>query len=308
MRIDLSLYPKLNNKQFENAKISLSEIEYTYTYSTKSDKDRIVPIEVIDEGEKTVEIFDETGKWDILFNDFQISQEILIENPKTLFGDYGVVIDEAIIGVGVLWYSKDSRQRGAQRICSFDKFTNHIDSQINLNFELGQLRNTLFYEVVLYVEDTDSSTNTHFANETGMILGSIYAKEIILEGRSSSFPVVTVESDEGFLWSLYCNWAELEDDFMDSITLRLNVNHRDYDLLNFESKKFNEALYKQILVSVVSQIIETAHRQGEIPLIEEQDNFPEGSVGGLIKYYLDVYQVNYSSISEIYKSIMEGVW
>ena len=90
--------------------------------------------------------------------------------------------------------------------------------------------------------------------------------------------------------------------------LKINKEHRDYDLLNTDSNKYNVKLFEQILTNVVAIIIQTAVSRNEIELITEDAEFPIGTIGNLIKYYLDIYEVKYDSPSSIFDSITKHLW
>ena len=90
--------------------------------------------------------------------------------------------------------------------------------------------------------------------------------------------------------------------------MRLNFNHKDYALLNVESKKYNDEFFKQIMINVVAIIIQTAFDKNEIELVEETEYFQPGTMGSLIKYYLETHQVKYDTPTDIFSSVMRSIW
>ncbi len=311
MKIDLPLYPVLNEELLELIDVNLENIEFKFHKKIKV-KNRetisIEKIEVEDNLSSVIEINGPSVTWDVAYDNLIINQKLYIKNPKLLFGDYGLAESGAKIGIGFVWYSRESKQRGAKHISSFSSNDSVISEAFEVSFEPGQLRGNLHYEIILFIDEIDESRSSYLANEYGTVLGNIYSVELVLEGNSSSFPIVSIEDDNQPLWTLYCNWGDLSDLFEDSVRLRLNFNHKDYALLNVESKKYNDEFFKQIMINVVAIIIQTAFDKNEIELVEETEYFQPGTMGSLIKYYLETHQVKYDTPTDIFSSVMRSIW
>lgn len=307
------LYPTLNEFHLDSAQIANSNLEFFYQdrrleHLTGEIKSREIEYESSDQA--NIELNDKTGIWNASIDDLVIRQKLSIKNPSFLFSTDGIALPGSTIGVAVLWHSKQSLQRGSKKIGSFKLSDKSYSENIVLKFNKSELTGSLFYSVVLYIEEP--AKNVHqfiFANESGLNIGTIFGSTITLEGEESSFPIVSIESKDKPLWSLYYSWVSLDDEFKDSITLRLNKLHSDYRILNMEEPKYyNEPLFKQILILVVTMIIDKARINNEIDIALDGDQFQTGTVGSLIKYYIETYEVDYESYDTIFESVMKGVW
>lgn len=311
MKLDLHLYPTLNDDIQEEVEISYSIPNFKYSRvdiigGREVNKYETIKIDL--NNNEYVELFDQNSKWDVAYENLIVSQSIYIDKPSKFFGENGLAEQGSRIGVGVVWYSRDSKQRGAKHITSFSYRNQSVQANMELEFERHQLRGKLHYEIILYIDSIDEKRNSYLANEYGMVLGNVFNLELILEGDGSTFPIVSIEEDDMPLWSLYCEWNDLNDPFDESVRLRLNFKHKDYDLLNMESNKFDENLFKQIMINVVSIIIQTAVDRNEIELLEENDDFDRGTIGELIKYYIQTYEIKYDTPTDIFSSVMNSIW
>lgn len=313
MSKQLYLYPTLTDQHVVDAGISYSKLEFYYndkrlTKLTGEVKQREIVYD--DQDQTTIELNDKSGVWDVGIDDLLIQQSVKIKSPSYLFGENGIAVENSKIGVAVLWSSKKSRQRGSKKIGTLSQTDGSSKFQIELSFDTATLTGILEYSVVLFVEEPNLSVDQFtFANESGLNLGAVFESTIILEGDESSFPIVSIESEEKPLWSLYYSWGTLDESFNESVTLRLNKSHSDYRFLNMEDTKYyNEPLFKQILIQVVAMILEKARSNNDIEIAIDNDNFENGTVGSLIKYYIETYDVNYESYETILESVMKGVW
>lgn len=307
------LYPTLKDEHFEKARISTSDIRFYFNDERrKAITGEVKKHEIVYKNDNLnyIELNDVNGVWDNQYDDLIIEQSLEIIEPKLLFGEKGLVSDLATIGVAILWYSRESRQRGSIQVGEFAKKDVSVKYDLFSHFEKAQLTAKLDYSVVFYVKDIDPNIeSTHFANEYGLILGRVFSTSIILEGDESTFPIVSIESKEKPLWSVKIGWSNIDEPFRDSVTLRLNKSHKDYSLLNLEERKnFNEPLFKHILINTVSMIIDQALTNNELEEILEAENLSVGSIGYLIKYYLQTYEINTESSITIIESVMKGVW
>lgn len=307
------LYPTLKEEHFEKARIITSDIRFYFNDERRvSVTGEVKKHEIMYDKDNMdyIELNDLSGVWDNLYDDLIIEQTIEIKEAKSLFGETGIVSDLTTIGVAILWYSRESRQRGSIQVGEFTKEDVSIKYNLMSHFEKAQLTAKLDYSVVFYVKDIDPHIgSTHFANEYGLILGRVFSTTIILEGDESTFPIVSIESKDKPLWSVKVGWSNIDEPFRDSVTLRLNKSHKDYNLLNLEERKhFNEPLFKQILINTVAMIIDQALINNELDEILEAENLSVGSIGFLIRYYLETYEVNTESSLTIIESVMKGVW
>ena len=190
MKIDLPLYPVLNEELLELIDVNLENIEFKFHKKIKV-KNRetisIEKIEVEDNLSSVIEINGPSVTWDVAYDNLIINQKLYIKNPKLLFGDYGLAESGAKIGIGFVWYSRESKQRGAKHISSFSSNDSVISEAFEVSFEPGQLRGNLHYEIILFIDEIDESRSSYLANEYGTVLGNIYSVELVLEGNSSSF-------------------------------------------------------------------------------------------------------------------------
>lgn len=297
------LYPTLNDELLENLKITV----YEQLFYTTDKFGKQVRVNIDNEDASNIIMNDTEGIWNAEFNDLIIEQKIVLGNCKVLFGNQGIANKDSLIGVSVSWWSKSSKRRESYKIDTISIDDSKKSLSVTLTFPSSSFRKQVNYSVNLFSLD-NSNENSIYANSQGLILGNIFESRLILEGAGSIFPIVSISDAKSPLWYLNCDWTDYNDSFSDSVVLILNKEHKNYRYLDSnDSKNYNNEMFIEVMISVTVQIIMTAVNKGDIEEITIDRNLVTGSIGELIKYYIDTYEISSYDITEVNKSIVKGV-
>lgn len=310
----INLYPTLNRRLSEEIGLYLDQYKFYYdNLSTTIQGDaKREQIELEDNvSANVIVIKDRFNSWDVNFDNLLINCKIEIDFPSKLFGPNGLCPKEATLGIAVRWYSRESKQRGTTKNFIFNNNQEKVSEQCFVKFNKGQLRGSVSIEIILYIEESSikvSQDELHLANRKGIILGNIDSTRLILEGSASSFPVQSVSNGDGPLWQLKTSWVDLYDTFNESVYLEFNEDHKDYKYLEVKKKNiFNPQLLDEIMISVVVQLVQIVKDDLGIEAVLENEYYPHGTVGDLIKYYINVYKLDYSNANSLYATASKGV-
>lgn len=102
----VALYKKINSEIIKEAQIHFSSLNLYYV---NDDEIKTIDLSSI-EGQEVL-INDIDSMWSPYENELQIEQELIIGNPKALFGENGVTCVENTIGFAVHIHSKKQRNR-----------------------------------------------------------------------------------------------------------------------------------------------------------------------------------------------------
>lgn len=303
----ISLFPVINPLLLEEINFTLRNIRF---YSNRKINGKLAKNEyelAVDfvEGSEIV-IKDETNLWDIYYDDLSIDFHFKMENIDKLFGKDGIAPSCSTLGIGIRWYSRGSKKRGVEKIYTFTKDAEVIETNHRLNFQEKTMRESLNSEFIIYIDEPSNDVKhneLHLANEKGIVLGVLYTQTFVLEGSSSAFPVQTVRNGDGALWDLHCGWEDLYDEFNDNVWIRINEEHSNFKYLEVTNKAFNQQLLDEIMISTVFLLISTIKERGQFSHLMEDESFPNGSVGYLVRYYLDTFEISTESSVDMYSSI-----
>lgn len=309
----INLFPTLTNNLISKIDPNLDQYKFFHDDSAVNTRGIQKKTEIILEDYSTdleLLVQDVNGSWDVNYDNLYIETELIINEPSKLFGPKGVAPKGAILGVATRWFSRESKQRGVEKNFEINSNDTKIRKKIRMKFEENQLRETLNIEIILYISKVSETVNSgeeHLANQSGIILGILDTVRMILEGDSSAFPIQTVKAGKGPLWDLHVGWEDLEDKFNDSVWLRINEEHKDYKYLEVKNKAFSRQLLDEIMVITISLLVQTVMESGEIDRIRGDNSFQSGSVGFLIRYFLEIYEVDTQSPISLYSTISKGV-
>lgn len=307
MAIRLPSYPQLDESLLLLAKWSASP--FRFYYEDSDHKPLALDVRLAEDDNRSY-LEDITGQWDPGTCPLYAETSINLENPAALFGKYGICCKDGVIGIGIQWYSRESRQRGSIEGMTVKCSDTSVSGKIALYFEPGQVRGDLSLEIVFYIKKAGkpNEDEKQLANTEGYLLGSPDnpAIQLRLDGSGSTFPIITEGSGkDGPLWRLYCNWDEPEyEQFDEAVTLILNRDHPAYPQVDRMSSKFNPYLLVQILAACMTQVIMTFKDNEDSweKMLTGEDLF-EGSVAQAVNYYIVSLEWNTADIIGLSESI-----
>jgi hypothetical protein len=269
-----------------------------YVFSYNRDGKTIELIQNYDDTGMSVEasLSDETGFWNPDEYPLHVSRKFKIRKALQLFSSgtpsndtpFSIACHDAIIGIGLKWYSSSSNQCGAIPVGTINSSTSNKEFLINYNFEKASIRGEVFFKIILYVckSGKPNEYEKQYGNTPGMILGEIDTFAIRIDGNGSFFPIFEISSPGEPLWDIKCSWADpSSDSFSDCVAIYINKAHKNYKYLNREDKNFNSQLFSEIMSSAICVMVEKL--RAEPGGFASLDNAQEGSVAQAVNYFRD---------------------
>lgn len=286
MKNDILLYPSLNDDLI--SKIRFQTSKYNFYYTDKNDDEFDLVSEQLEASSKVYCIKDENGIW--TQNDYNLCfrRKYCLRTFQYLFGENGVACTNAKLGIGIQWFSQNSRQRGMIPITIFSKEDDILEVEIDHKFGKAQLRGEIDFFTILYIAESGipNELEGHLVNQEGYVLGQLDSFTIKLDGTSSTFPVFEVSEPGQPLWYVKCNWSDPTiDSFEDTVSINLNTSHKNYKYIEREQKTFDIQLLSEIMASAISIIIEKLRVDGALEEIVNNDDLEQGSVGQAVFYF-----------------------
>lgn len=286
----ISLFPTYDK---ELQLFSFSEYSFSYlmdgkeiSLSQKSDKIGVSTEVVLD---------DETGNWTPTDNELRVSRDISINNACQLYftksdasnSENAIACHNATIGLGVLWSSSLSYQRGAVIVGEIKRTDEEQKLHLSMVFPKSSLRGELHLSIVLFLMNPGAPSEDEkiYANEPGFKLGEIDSFFIQVDGNGSFFPIREEDKPGEPLWRIECNWTNPEEDLLeDCVAIILNKGHKNYKELDRNDKKFNIQLLYEVFGNAVGIMIETLRQDDNFDSLK---NAQEGSVASAVNYFTD---------------------
>lgn len=308
MAIRLPSYPQLTDELVRKAEWSAAP--FRFYYETADHKQRALDLQHTLDDSRSWFLEDVSGEWDPDTCNLFAETTAILGNPKALFGREGICCQNATIGIGIQWYSRESRQRGSAQGFAADFSNKELRKKLTVRFSPGQIRGDLALEVVFYIktEGESQEDEKQLANKSGYILGSPEnpSIQLRLDGTGSTFPIIAEEmGSDAPLWHLFCDWDEPEyERFDEAVTLVLNRDHPAYPQVDRVSSKFNPYLLAQILAACMTQVIITLKENEDSweRMLSGEDLF-EGSVTQAVNYYVVALEWDTSDIIKLSESI-----
>lgn len=301
----IALYRKIDEQLIEKAGIKFGELTLSYTQSEGETKYIDLPEEELN----FIQINEFDSMWSPSENSLIIEQTLHVDNPSSLFGDEGVADIDSKIGLGVHLHSKTS---GFQKTISVGSFPNENDPiQIHFYHEFppSTIRGVVNLDFFLYLHESHNN-NPKFANHSGMILTfeDLNMVELIIDGSGSNFPINEFEEPGGPLWKLEKNWADASEDSFDSsnVNLAFNTKHRLFEEIKKDTRVVNRGLMGNIMIQAMSMIIQQTLIIEENQ-IEDEDDIMPGSVLAAVAYWVDVFNVDTTSLFSIQNSLLDSL-
>lgn len=288
-------------------KICCCENEYSFFYDNENNRCALIT-EKIDDDAEMYTINDTEGIWNPDDYNIGLKKHFKFKNINILFGAEGIACSDAVIGVGIIWTSTDSKQRGVISAGEINNNCNEISFDAEYIFERAQLRGDITLSTVLYIKKAGkpSEDEQHLANECGCILGKIDNYNLKLDGNGSVFPIYEINDKNKPLWTLSCEWEDPRyDSFSECISININKAHKNYRKLD-KSKPivYDDQLMKEIISSALTIVIMKLQNEScwnDIAL--ENVEFDEGSIAQAVSYFITTLGWNVDKPENISASI-----
>jgi hypothetical protein len=308
MNIPLNFYPVLTQELIDKVGFQASDYHFKYTESENE-----FELDAVQAGEHAnlstnILIRDDRCVWTADTHNLCFSRVLTLNNPKFLFGEKGVAVSNAELGLALQWTSKTSNQRGIKVISSFRKDTESpYTTEFESYFPPGHLKGTIDFQIILYIRKPGKSAKKeeHLANSSGVILGVLDEYTVIIDGSGSVFPIVEVYEPSQPLWWVNFNWGDPMTDSFDDENIRICVNkaHRSYELLNTEAGLKESPFLVEVIASslqlIISKLKESEFWEG----IVKGEGFEHGSIAQAVNYFITTFQWDTSSPERLALSI-----
>lgn len=305
MNKNITFYPTLDVDQL---KLLNKRIIYNFHYF--NDENRINISSTI-ESDKYMSL-DSKSDFDKEENSLFVDVLVSLNNQDSLFGSTGIAPTNSQILLVLECYSQKSKFR---KVLSSNKYIDQNNLFNDFSFELEIEPNTIDKEVnfsLLLIlskpADTIKDNELFLNNQPGVIIGTLDKKTLYLSGNGSLFPVYTKYSEDKKLWDIKIDYEDPTiDKFSETVQLILNSSHKDYDLLNPQSKNYCERLIYEIISSAVTLIILDLKEKNLLSSLK--DNYLEGTIMHFIKYCNDVIHIDLNdtlSISSTIRAYLNG--
>lgn len=293
MKRGISLFPCLSKKQEKNINPRIESILITYSDGQESFELRSDAED--DAGKETICIIDDLGRWTPEKYGFKCAGVLCLDNVGSLFGEDGIVSQDAKLGVGIQWKSKSSNYRGAKDIGLLSSEDNNLVLDFDIAFEAASLRNSVELSFVIYLAEPGEKESSI---ATGTIMGEIKELLLILEGSGSTFTVFEKNVPGDPLWSIDCDWDDPEySQFSECVRVTINIGHNAWQLASDDDVR--RELLKEIMASSMQIIISEL----EPYQYETDGDFEPGSVSAAVRYFVSRADINTDSYASVAKSV-----
>lgn len=299
---NICFYPQLSDEMFNNIfDNDNSNISFSYTVN-----DEIKSIAFTDKNDNIS--FDQSTNWNCDDYNLDVSIHLKLKNLNILFGENGIAPHDAKIGFCIEWYSAQSKIR---KIIPSEKLISFSDDEYSFIFEFSLPKQTFTGSVslnaLLYLAkaSTNISTNEKILNNNpGVIIGEIIKKVIFMTGDGSQFPIKVIPlPNSNLLWKLELNLDEPSSrQFSDGVTLILNSAHKNYKLIDPNSKYFCEKLADEIVTNAIALFLVELSKSTEFDL---NGNYEEGTLLAYAQYCKNRLNINFDGTINIFNSIHE---
>ena len=292
MSRSILFYPTINKKMLKSLNCQIEDFQSLYsrgseTYALKCNFEE-------EAGINYLSIVDDTGRWSPEQFNISFSGTLSLHKSEVLFGKNGIVPEGAVIGIGMLWKSKSSNFRGAEKLGIVDSSSGELHFPFHKTFESASLRGTIELTFQLFVQD--SGENDCFPK--GVSLGEVLAINIILEGINSTFTVFEKSAPGEPLWNVDCDWDDPGyDPFSESVRVTINTAHPAWALT------VDEEVRKELLKEIMASSMQVVISELDDEHLDITEEYTPGSVCDAITYIISRADLKMESAATIAKSI-----
>lgn len=273
---ELYFYPTLNEANVKDFGIDIGELVFSYNdIALKTDESGVLRNPV----EKT---------WLVQNNGMTMRTSIRLNTPEKLYGKAGVACSGAKIGFYAIWSNPSTMQADSCILNSVDG----INFELRQTFSPEMIKGILNLTVHAFVEspaETVSEEESFLMNDSGVSIGVVATKSVLLNDDHLSFPIIKVKEDDKPLWWVTLDWEDPKVERFDNcITVFLNKKFKTYP----KSGKDAEFLCT-IIASVYFLVIKKLKMQdGDIirSLFNGSDEFEEFSVCAVMCHFCGMLQ------------------
>ena len=273
---ELYFYPTLNESNVKDFGIDIGELVFSYNdIALKTDESGVLRNPV----EKT---------WLVQNNGMTMRTSIRLKTPEKLYGKDGVICRGAKIGFYAIWSNPSTMQADSCILNSVDG----INFELRQTFAPEMIKGTLNLTIHAFVEspaETVSEEESFLMNDSGVSIGVVATKSVLLNDDHLSFPIIKVKEDDKPLWWVTLDWEDPKVERFDNcITVFLNKKFKTYP----KSGKDAEFLCT-IIASVYFLVIKKLKMQdGDIirSLFNGSDEFEEFSVCAVMSHFCGMLQ------------------
>lgn len=244
--------------------------------------------------------------WTPELHNLTISQIFKFNNYKRFYGVESITQEGNTIGIAAHIFSRDSSFQTTIPLTFFRNEENEYQYSLRYDFPENSLKGKIQVEYFMFLQEL----NNH-GDYQADIVGSRLTEQVILsytiavDGSGSMFPIVDINEPGDPLWAIETNWNDpLEESFNSSfLSLRLNQAHPRYNNLVSAKGKVDAYLMNEILSSSMS-IITQSILFGEEPITLEElrDNSMDDSIGKVVYYWIDNFNIEINSPATISNS------
>lgn len=270
------------------------------------------PLDVMTDELHSLKITDSELSWNISDHGLILKRVVRLTNPQLLFGDGGIVEDDAELGLAIVCVSPTSNLLETHSICRFKCDDRPIEQCHEVNLPSGIYRGNAKLRTVLYLANNPSCSSD--AQRPGTILGQLDQVDLTLFDDRRLFPVLEVDnSSDPSLWWVVCNWGDIGDDPFTSEFVAICINrHSDqYDQITKRdgNKAYNPAYLAEVISSAMQTIVEKIKESPvEWSRIISGASFPEGTIADVVQYMYTTFNWDLSSPESVAKSIRSYVY
>ncbi|PCF89667.1 hypothetical protein [Staphylococcus intermedius] len=299
----IALYRKINSEITKEAQMHFSPLKICYE---NDDEIKTIDIDITEDKEILINEID--SMWSPYENELQIEQELIIGNPKALFGEKGVTCEDNTIGFAVHIHSKTSYY---QKVKEIGSITFNDSEELKLiykeKFDKDFLRGSINFDFFLYLKEV-KKTKPYFANKIGMKLTveDLNTFKIIVDGSGSIFPITEFSEKGGPLWKVNKSWIDASEDTFDSSNVSLMINNKHSLYHKVTSGKSDKMLTGSIVLQVISMIIDEVINK-ENQSIEDEEEIIEGTILATVSYWVKTFEVQTQDIFTIQSSLFANM-
>ena len=295
----INFYPTIDSYLVDSLK---TKVNYNFYFKENDD---IITIQHNVDG-KNISFDTKNINWNSDDYDLVVNISLSIENTKCLFGPDGVAPINSKIGVGIEWFSAQSKIRDF--VISNELIDNNLSNYVaNFEFVLPKrtFNGSINVNVSLYLSESAAvlSENEDYLNNTsGIILGNIDEKVIFLSGFGSLFPIRIEPIDDSRLWKLQINYSDPEiNSLSDGMVLILNSKHKDYHFLDPKSSDYCDKFAEEIVSNAITMLL--CKLKEDQYLEDISDGYMNGSIMEFVRYCKDTLEIDFTDVNSICDSV-----
>lgn len=213
--------------------------------------------------------------------------EVSMENTDSLFGNQGICLDNAVLGVGLEWKAEKSKIKNCVKLGEICKGADNHSFSLS-DIEIKEITSNIEINLVFYLAKPGQARYRlpSIGNQKGLILGEIPLFTILSGGTASFFPIMPIVAKDQPLWSIYFDANEPTDDFSkENLGICLNTAHPDYKYIDISNKEFYcESFLREVIESAVTLLFLQIKRLYETSDVSLEDKGATGSIQQAVSY------------------------